>query len=193
MHQHRYGADTHWVKYCTQGKQLFVALSPSKWPYPQEEGEDCERYWRKIVNYFFFKLISFQLLGRFDDRERARIIQHVKDKPVWIGIKKLMMIIEMSLQVSLKVASDFSGCEVSLRFWLRLFHWVRQVPVDCHSRQEGADTRYSMLSSQSAPLSTSWGLSMTRHETSCIKKYCGNRKNSPSMLPAISSLHVAQY
>lgn len=42
---------------------------------------------------------ALELLGRFDDRERARIIQHVKDKPVWIGIKKLMMIIEMSLQM----------------------------------------------------------------------------------------------
>ncbi|XP_078079887.1 vesicle-fusing ATPase [Mustelus asterias] len=42
---------------------------------------------------------ALELLGRFDDRERARITQHVKGKPVWIGIKKLMMIIEMSLQM----------------------------------------------------------------------------------------------
>ncbi|XP_041029138.1 vesicle-fusing ATPase isoform X3 [Carcharodon carcharias] len=42
---------------------------------------------------------ALELLGRFDDRERARITQHVKGKTVWIGIKKLMMIIEMSLQM----------------------------------------------------------------------------------------------
>uniref|UniRef100_A0A4W3HY34 Vesicle-fusing ATPase n=1 Tax=Callorhinchus milii TaxID=7868 RepID=A0A4W3HY34_CALMI len=42
---------------------------------------------------------ALELLSRFDDRERSRISQHVKGKAVWIGIKKLMMIIEMSLQV----------------------------------------------------------------------------------------------
>ncbi|XP_060704610.1 vesicle-fusing ATPase [Hemiscyllium ocellatum] len=42
---------------------------------------------------------ALELLGRFDDRERARITQHVKGNNVWIGIKKLMMIIEMSLQM----------------------------------------------------------------------------------------------
>ncbi|XP_067825200.1 vesicle-fusing ATPase isoform X1 [Heptranchias perlo] len=42
---------------------------------------------------------ALELLGRFDDRERARISQHVKGNNVWIGIKKLMMIIEMSLQM----------------------------------------------------------------------------------------------
>ncbi|XP_072105088.1 vesicle-fusing ATPase isoform X1 [Mobula birostris] len=41
---------------------------------------------------------ALELLGRFDDRERTRITQRVKGKPVWIGIKKLMMIIEMSMQ-----------------------------------------------------------------------------------------------
>ncbi|XP_038634341.1 vesicle-fusing ATPase [Scyliorhinus canicula] len=42
---------------------------------------------------------ALELLGRFDDRERARITQHVKGTNVWIGIKKLLMIIEMSLQM----------------------------------------------------------------------------------------------
>ncbi|XP_042199266.1 vesicle-fusing ATPase [Callorhinchus milii] len=42
---------------------------------------------------------ALELLSRFDDRERSRISQHVKGKAVWIGIKKLMMIIEMSLQM----------------------------------------------------------------------------------------------
>ncbi|XP_072105090.1 vesicle-fusing ATPase isoform X2 [Mobula birostris] len=42
---------------------------------------------------------ALELLGRFDDRERTRITQRVKGKPVWIGIKKLMMIIEMSMQM----------------------------------------------------------------------------------------------
>ncbi|XP_067869271.1 vesicle-fusing ATPase isoform X1 [Heterodontus francisci] len=42
---------------------------------------------------------ALELLGRFDDHERVRITQHVQGKIVWIGIKKLMMIIEMSLQM----------------------------------------------------------------------------------------------
>ncbi|GCB61217.1 hypothetical protein scyTo_0014302, partial [Scyliorhinus torazame] len=42
---------------------------------------------------------ALELLGRFDDRERSRITQHVQGKNVWIGIKKLLMIIEMSLQI----------------------------------------------------------------------------------------------
>ncbi|XP_072343092.1 vesicle-fusing ATPase isoform X2 [Scyliorhinus torazame] len=42
---------------------------------------------------------ALELLGRFDDRERSRITQHVQGKNVWIGIKKLLMIIEMSLQM----------------------------------------------------------------------------------------------
>ncbi|KAI2666197.1 Vesicle-fusing ATPase [Labeo rohita] len=39
------------------------------------------------------------LLGSFTDAERTTIAQHVKGKRVWIGIKKLLMLIEMSLQM----------------------------------------------------------------------------------------------
>jgi vesicle-fusing ATPase len=39
-------------------------------------------------------------LGNFKDKERITIAQQVKEKKVWIGIKKLLMLIEMSLQVS---------------------------------------------------------------------------------------------
>lgn len=44
--------------------------------------------------------VGHKLLGSFTDAERTTIAQHVKGKRVWIGIKKLLMLIEMSLQVS---------------------------------------------------------------------------------------------
>uniref|UniRef100_A0A672PS02 Vesicle-fusing ATPase n=1 Tax=Sinocyclocheilus grahami TaxID=75366 RepID=A0A672PS02_SINGR len=42
---------------------------------------------------------ALELLGSFTDAERTTIAQHVKGKRVWIGIKKLLMLIEMSLQM----------------------------------------------------------------------------------------------
>nr|XP_006116727.1 vesicle-fusing ATPase isoform X1 [Pelodiscus sinensis] len=42
---------------------------------------------------------ALELLGNFKDKERSTIAQHVKGKKVWIGIKKLLMLIEMSLQM----------------------------------------------------------------------------------------------
>ncbi|KAK3552376.1 hypothetical protein QTP86_011271 [Hemibagrus guttatus] len=42
---------------------------------------------------------ALELLGSFTDAERATIAQQVKGKRVWIGIKKLLMLIEMSLQM----------------------------------------------------------------------------------------------
>uniref|UniRef100_A0A8C4SJ13 Vesicle-fusing ATPase n=1 Tax=Erpetoichthys calabaricus TaxID=27687 RepID=A0A8C4SJ13_ERPCA len=42
---------------------------------------------------------ALELLGNFKDQERATIAQHMKGKRVWIGIKKLLMLIEMSLQM----------------------------------------------------------------------------------------------
>ncbi|KAB0396060.1 hypothetical protein E2I00_009770, partial [Balaenoptera physalus] len=43
-------------------------------------------------------LEALELLGNFRDKERTTIAQQVKGKKVWIGIKKLLMLIEMSLQ-----------------------------------------------------------------------------------------------
>ena len=43
-----------------------------------------------------------QLLGSFQDAERADIAKRVKDKTLWIGVKKLLMLIEMSIQVRKK-------------------------------------------------------------------------------------------
>ena len=40
---------------------------------------------------------ALELLGNFKDKERSTIAQNVKGKSVWIGIKKLLMLIEMSL------------------------------------------------------------------------------------------------
>lgn len=40
-----------------------------------------------------------QLLGSFTDKERANIAHQLRGKGVWIGIKKLLVLIEMSLQV----------------------------------------------------------------------------------------------
>ncbi|XP_063815529.1 vesicle-fusing ATPase [Pseudophryne corroboree] len=43
---------------------------------------------------------ALELLGSFKDNERSIIAQHVKGKKVYIGIKKLLMLIEMSLQMN---------------------------------------------------------------------------------------------
>nr|XP_036853041.1 vesicle-fusing ATPase isoform X2 [Manis javanica] len=43
-------------------------------------------------------LEALELLGNFKDKERTTIAQQVKGRKVWIGIKKLLMLIEMSLQ-----------------------------------------------------------------------------------------------
>ncbi|XP_062304371.1 vesicle-fusing ATPase isoform X2 [Osmerus eperlanus] len=42
---------------------------------------------------------ALELLGSFTEQERATIGQQIKGKRVWIGIKKLLMLIEMSLQM----------------------------------------------------------------------------------------------
>lgn len=42
---------------------------------------------------------SPQLLGSFQEVERASIAKAVKGLNMWIGIKKLLMLIEMSVQV----------------------------------------------------------------------------------------------
>ncbi|CAJ0957248.1 unnamed protein product [Ranitomeya imitator] len=42
---------------------------------------------------------ALELLGSFKDNERGVIAQHVKGKKVYIGIKKLLMLIEMSMQM----------------------------------------------------------------------------------------------
>lgn len=46
-----------------------------------------------------FYFVVLQLLGNFRDNERSIIAQQVKGKKVYIGIKKLLMLIEMSMQV----------------------------------------------------------------------------------------------
>ncbi|XP_037544745.1 vesicle-fusing ATPase isoform X2 [Nematolebias whitei] len=42
---------------------------------------------------------ALELLGSFTDKERASIAHQLKGKRVWIGIKKLLVLIEMSLQM----------------------------------------------------------------------------------------------
>ncbi|XP_077590569.1 vesicle-fusing ATPase isoform X1 [Stigmatopora nigra] len=42
---------------------------------------------------------ALELLGSFTDKERSSIAQQLKGKRVWIGIKKLLVLIEMSLQM----------------------------------------------------------------------------------------------
>ncbi|XP_078807167.1 vesicle-fusing ATPase isoform X3 [Oryzias latipes] len=42
---------------------------------------------------------ALELLGSFTDKERASIAHQLKGKRVWIGIKKLLVFIEMSLQM----------------------------------------------------------------------------------------------
>ncbi|PKU27906.1 vesicle-fusing hypothetical protein [Limosa lapponica baueri] len=52
---------------------------------------------------------ALELLGNFKDKERSTIAQNVKGKPVWIGIKKLLMLIEMSLQALAVGREPLSG------------------------------------------------------------------------------------
>uniref|UniRef100_A0A8B9UFI4 Vesicle-fusing ATPase n=1 Tax=Anas zonorhyncha TaxID=75864 RepID=A0A8B9UFI4_9AVES len=52
---------------------------------------------------------ALELLGNFKDKERSTIAQNVKGKPVWIGIKKLLMLIEMSLQVRIFLVQEGVG------------------------------------------------------------------------------------
>uniref|UniRef100_A0AAY4D5P7 Vesicle-fusing ATPase n=1 Tax=Denticeps clupeoides TaxID=299321 RepID=A0AAY4D5P7_9TELE len=42
---------------------------------------------------------ALEMLGSFQEKERAAIAKEVKGKSVWIGIKKLLMLIEMALQM----------------------------------------------------------------------------------------------
>lgn len=44
-------------------------------------------------------LEALELLGNFKDKEHTTIAQQVKGKKVWIGIKKLLMLIERCLQM----------------------------------------------------------------------------------------------
>lgn len=60
----------------------------------------------ELFSYFMWlcstcisSLCSPQLLGSFQEKERLSIAQAVKDKSLWIGIKKLLMLIEMAAQV----------------------------------------------------------------------------------------------
>lgn len=51
------------------------------------------------LSFLLSVIFSSQLLGSFQDVERASIAKAVKGKSLWIGIKKLLMLIEMSVQV----------------------------------------------------------------------------------------------
>uniref|UniRef100_A0A8C0VKK3 Vesicle-fusing ATPase n=1 Tax=Cyanistes caeruleus TaxID=156563 RepID=A0A8C0VKK3_CYACU len=74
---------------------------------------------------------ALELLGNFKDKERSTIAQNVKGKPVWIGIKKLLMLIEMSLQVGMVLGRKDWGSRVVLEVpfsadpccWWEPLHW----------------------------------------------------------------------
>uniref|UniRef100_A0A8C9WB71 Vesicle-fusing ATPase n=1 Tax=Scleropages formosus TaxID=113540 RepID=A0A8C9WB71_SCLFO len=75
---------------------------------------------------------ALELLGSFKDSERARIAREVKSKQVWIGIKKLLMLIEMSMQVSEKSSSHYvphcSQLVCTVQFTL-IFCWFGQFTI----------------------------------------------------------------
>uniref|UniRef100_A0A8C4I6Z9 Vesicle-fusing ATPase n=1 Tax=Dicentrarchus labrax TaxID=13489 RepID=A0A8C4I6Z9_DICLA len=58
---------------------------------------------------------ALELLGSFQEVERASIAKAVKGQNLWIGIKKLLMLIEMSVQVRRRYSFAFSttlaGCQ----------------------------------------------------------------------------------
>lgn len=74
----------------------FVSRAVAFKAFPFFEDSGRRRSHSALPFFFFFFL---QLLGSFTDKERAGIAQQLKGKRVWIGIKKLLVLIEMSLQV----------------------------------------------------------------------------------------------
>lgn len=79
-------------------------------------------------------LLRLQLLGSFTDKERASIAQQLKGKRVWIGIKKLIVFIEMSLQVQNTCQSSGNGNGLYMSYIL-MWHaqrLMRDVTVDRH-------------------------------------------------------------
>uniref|UniRef100_A0A8C7WE11 Vesicle-fusing ATPase n=1 Tax=Oncorhynchus mykiss TaxID=8022 RepID=A0A8C7WE11_ONCMY len=62
---------------------------------------------------------ALEMLGSFQEKERAAIAKAVKSQAVWIGIKKLTMVIEMAVQFTYR-GCGVLGCMVSgrLSMWL---------------------------------------------------------------------------
>uniref|UniRef100_A0A8C7DW49 Vesicle-fusing ATPase n=1 Tax=Oncorhynchus kisutch TaxID=8019 RepID=A0A8C7DW49_ONCKI len=62
---------------------------------------------------------ALEMLGSFQEKERAAIAKAVKSQAVWIGIKKLTMVIEMAVQFTV-CGCGVLGCMVSgrLSMWL---------------------------------------------------------------------------
>lgn len=58
-------------------------------------------------------IVSPQQLGSFQEAERASIAKAVKGKNLWIGIKKLLMLIEMAAQVRRNGCGDSDSCLVT--------------------------------------------------------------------------------
>uniref|UniRef100_A0A8D3BYA1 Vesicle-fusing ATPase n=1 Tax=Scophthalmus maximus TaxID=52904 RepID=A0A8D3BYA1_SCOMX len=69
---------------------------------------------------------ALELLGSFTDKERASIAQQLKGKRVWIGIKKLLVFIEMSLQVFRTLYLIGSTQEMQWHCWVWTPHNVTQ-------------------------------------------------------------------
>lgn len=104
----------------SSGEHLMEALEVSLWEKKYTNNKNLltwqEMNWT-FISFFrrieqSFKLCSswiiieylclfggVKLLGGFQDKERATLAGMVKGKAVWLGIKKLQMLIEMSLQV----------------------------------------------------------------------------------------------
>lgn len=66
-------------------------------------------------------LLCLQLLGSFTDKERASIAQQLKGKRVWIGIKKLLVLIEMSLQVQKACQSSDDSNNLCMTYIMILY------------------------------------------------------------------------
>uniref|UniRef100_A0A8C4NPR8 Vesicle-fusing ATPase n=1 Tax=Dicentrarchus labrax TaxID=13489 RepID=A0A8C4NPR8_DICLA len=73
---------------------------------------------------------ALELLGSFTEKERASIAQQLKGKRVWIGIKKLLGLIEMSLQVQETHQSrgHSNGSDTTVhKLWWLLHFWAHRV------------------------------------------------------------------
>uniref|UniRef100_A0A3B3R7F2 Vesicle-fusing ATPase n=1 Tax=Paramormyrops kingsleyae TaxID=1676925 RepID=A0A3B3R7F2_9TELE len=88
--------------FVTQGRKLLIIGTTSRKDVLQEmEMLDAFSTTIPVPNISTGEQLveALELLGSFKDKERAMIAKEVKGKSIWIGIKKLLMLIEMSLQM----------------------------------------------------------------------------------------------
>uniref|UniRef100_A0A672LYB9 Vesicle-fusing ATPase n=1 Tax=Sinocyclocheilus grahami TaxID=75366 RepID=A0A672LYB9_SINGR len=99
---YRKSFDTRLLVFILQGRKLLILGTTSRKDVLQEMGMlDSFSTTVHIPNISRgeYLMEALELLGGFQEEERAIIAKKVKGQAVWLGIKKLQMLIEMSLQM----------------------------------------------------------------------------------------------